>query len=184
MSAMSEIVVPAAALVVLVGVSGSGKSTFAAANFEPTEVLSSDAFRAMVADDPTDQRASRAAFELLHLAAHHRLARGRLTVVDATSVTRRARSDLLGLASATHRPAVAIVLDPPLAVCLARNADRVGRTVDDAVIQRQHDALRRSLASDPGLGSEGFASVQHLTDLDPRTDVMIVRTRTRGDGGG
>ena len=181
MATMVEIVLPGAALVLLVGVSGSGKSTFAAAYFRPTEILSSDAFRAMVADDPADQRASRAAFELLHLAARHRLERGRLTVIDATNVTRNARSSLVALAGTLRRPAVAIVLDPPLAICLTRNSDRVDRTVDAAVIRRQYAALRRSLAGDPGLDAEGFGGVHHLADPGAEVIVTTVRTRPRGD---
>src|SRR5439155_15810703 len=75
--------IPDPSLVLLVGASGSGKTTFARAHFRPTEILSSDAFRAMVADHERDQSATPAAFELLHLAVSHRLRRRRLTVVDA-----------------------------------------------------------------------------------------------------
>ena len=67
--------IPADAMVVLIGPSGSGKSTFAARHFAPTEILSSDALRAMIADDASDQTATDAAFELLHTALAMRLAR-------------------------------------------------------------------------------------------------------------
>jgi predicted kinase len=180
---MPPIAIPAGALVVLVGVSGSGKSTFAASHFGPTQILSSDAFRAIVADDPADQRASRAAFELLHLAASRRLERGRLTVVDATSVSRAARTGLLRLARSTRRPAVAIVLDPPLAVCLARNAARTDRTVADEVVRRQHAELRRSLAVEDGLAAEGFAGVHRLLDPGDAVELTIVPLARRGTAG-
>ena len=58
---------------VLVGVSGSGKSTFARRHFAPTEVLSSDAFRGLVGDDENDQSATAAAFDALHYIAGKRL---------------------------------------------------------------------------------------------------------------
>lgn len=180
---MPPIAIPPGALVVLVGVSGSGKSTFAATHFGPTQVLSSDAFRAIVADDPADQRASRAAFELLHLAARRRLERGRLTVVDATSVSRAARTGLLGLARSTRRPAVAIVLDPPLAVCLARNAARADRPVAEEVIRRQHAELRRSLAVEDRLANEGFAGVHRLADPVVTVDLIIVSLARGGTTG-
>ena len=158
------IVLPDDALVVLVGASGSGKSTFAARHFGSTEVVSSDALRAMVADDPADQSATRAAFELLALIARRRLQRGRLTVVDATSVRRRDRSSLVGLARSAGRPVVAIVLDPPLATCLERNAARPDRQVEPSVVERQRAELERSLAAPGGLEGEGFSAVHRLDD--------------------
>lgn len=179
MGAMNAIAIPAGALVALVGVSGSGKSTFAASHFGPTQVLSSDTFRAIVADDPADQRASRAAFELMHLAARRRLERGRLTVIDATSVSRAARTGLVRLARSARRPAVAIVLDPPLAVCLARNAARLDRTVADEVVRRQHAELQRWLATEDGLNAEGFAGIHHLTDPAGAVDLTVVTVARR-----
>lgn len=50
-----NIEIPEFALVLLVGASGMGKSTFAAAHFLPTEVISSDRARAWVADGEGDQ---------------------------------------------------------------------------------------------------------------------------------
>src|ERR1039457_4612689 len=64
--ASTVLTVPELCLVVLVGISGSGKSTFARAHFKPTEVISSDFCRGLVADDENDQSATKAAFELLH----------------------------------------------------------------------------------------------------------------------
>ena len=94
------IALPPDALVLLVGPSGAGKSTFAARHFVPTEVLSSDAMRAMVADDPMDQAATDAAFELLHTAVAMRLSLRRLAVVDATNVEGWAREKLLSIGAA------------------------------------------------------------------------------------
>ena len=175
---MTTISVPRDALVVLVGATGAGKSTLAARCFAPTEVLSSDAFRAMVADDPADQGASRAAFELLHLAARRRLERGRLTVVDATNVTAAARAALVAMARAMQRPVVAIVLDLPADVCRARNAARPGRTVGDEVVDLQLVELGRSLATADGLAAEGFDAVHRLVDpaeLDSVAFERVVR---------
>ena len=87
---------PDPSLVVLMGPSGSGKSTFAQRHFKPTEVLSSDFFRGLVRDDETDQSASRDAFEVLHLAAHKRLAAGKLTVIDAKTSGERSHPTYLG----------------------------------------------------------------------------------------
>ena len=142
-------------MVVLVGPSGCGKSTFAARHFAATQVLSSDGMRAMVADDPDDQAATEAAFELLHTALALRLARRRTTAVDATNVEAWARGRLLAVARRVGRPAVAVVLALPLEVCLARNLARAdGRPA--AAIRRQHRWMVDSLAT---LGAEGFERV-------------------------
>jgi protein phosphatase len=144
---------PSDAMVVLIGPSGSGKSTFAARHFTLTQVLSSDALRALVADDASDQTATEAAFELLHTALAMRLARRRLTVVDATSVEGWARQRLLAIASRLQRPTAAIVFNLPLATCLERNAARTDRRLPPAAIRRQHARMRASL---DGLAAEGF----------------------------
>src|SRR6185437_6142159 len=111
-------------LVCLVGVTGSGKSTFAARNFRPTEVISSDFCRGLVADDENDQSATGDAFDVLNYIAGKRLAAGRLTVVDATNVQPDARKKLVALAREHDVLPVAIVLDLPEQVCSARNAAR------------------------------------------------------------
>src|SRR5438270_5710866 len=106
-----EIGIPAGALVLLIGPSGAGKTTFAAAHFRATEVVSSDACRALVSDDETSMDATPAAFGVLHSIVRERLRRGRLTVVDATNVRGDKRSRLLKLAREIGRPAVAVVFD-------------------------------------------------------------------------
>jgi protein phosphatase len=162
---------PADALVLLIGASGAGKSTFAARHFLPTEVLSSDVMRGMVADDPHDQTATEAAFELLHTALTLRLARRRLTVVDATNVEHWARQRPLAIARRLGRPAAAIVLDLPLETCLAHNATRE-RPRRVASIRRQHRALRDSIGMLPG---EGFAVIWTLATDDEVGNVRVER---------
>ena len=81
--------IPELSLVIMVGASGSGKSTFAAKHFKPTEIVASDTCRAMVSDDPSDQSATVDAFALLNFIASARLKGGRLAVADATSVQPR-----------------------------------------------------------------------------------------------
>ena len=118
-----NIKIPKLSLVVLIGPSGSGKSTFARKHFLPTEVISSDACRAMVSDDENDQSVTNDAFELLHYIASKRLALGKLVVVDATNVQPESRRPLVQLARKFHCLPVAIVLNAPESVCHERNRD-------------------------------------------------------------
>jgi protein phosphatase len=151
-----NIKIPKLSLVVLVGPSGSGKSTFALKHFRPTEVISSDACRALVSDDENDQAVTVQAFEVLRFIAAKRLALGRLTVIDATSVQPEARKPLVELARSYHVLPVAIVLDLPERTCRERNAGRDDRVFGSHVIRNQKSQLRRGLK---GLKREGFRYV-------------------------
>lgn len=175
---MAVVAIPDPSLVVLIGAAGSGKSTFAARQFEPSEILSSDGYRALVAGDEADQRATRAAFARLHDELGRRLAGRRLTVVDATNVERSARRALLARSAAAGVPAVAIVLDLPAAVVRARNAARAGRIVPEPVVRR-HLAHLRSTLDGPaaGLRAEGFDQVVVVRDPLELAAISVVRER-------
>ncbi|SEG11321.1 polynucleotide kinase-phosphatase [Thermomonospora echinospora] len=140
-----EIVVPEMGLVVLVGISGAGKSHFARRHFRPSQVVSSDRCRAMVSDDENDQSATGDAFDLLHYIVRKRLRRGLLTVVDATNVQPGGRQQLVQIAKEHDVLSVAIVLDVPEAVARERNAARPDRDLPDHVLPRQRRELRRGL---------------------------------------
>ncbi|MBP2336800.1 polynucleotide kinase-phosphatase [Saccharothrix coeruleofusca] len=173
-----ELKIPDFCLVVLIGASGSGKSTFAREHFAPTQVLSSDFFRGLVADDENDQSASAAAFEALYFVAGKRLDAGRTTVVDATNVQRGDRAQLVELARHHDVLPVAIVLDVPEEVCLARNAARPDRDFGAHVVRRQRTALRKSVKS---LGREGFRRVHVLRGASEVDSARIVTERLRND---
>ncbi|MCQ8771809.1 polynucleotide kinase-phosphatase [Streptomyces telluris] len=166
-------------LVVLVGPTGSGKSTFARKHFKPTEVLSSDFCRGLVADDENDQSASGDAFDVLHYIAGKRLAAGRLTVIDATNVQAEARRQLVRVAREHDVLPIAIVLDVPEDVCAARNAARPDRAhLPRHVIQRHRRELRRSLR---GLEREGFRKVHVLRGVEEVEAAEVVLERRYND---
>ena len=172
------IAIPKLSLVVLIGPSGSGKSTFAARHFLPTEVLSSDASRALVSDDEKDQAATKDAFDVLHFIAGKRLAAGKLAVVDATNVQREARRPLVELARAHHVLPVAIVFDVPEKLCLERNVARPDRDFGAHVVRRQRSQLKRSLK---GLSREGFRRVVVLRTPEEIDAVEIEREPSWSD---
>ena len=168
--------VPELALILLIGSTGAGKSTFARRWFKPTEIVSSDACRGLVADDENDQAASADAFELLHYLVAKRLKRGLLTVVDATNVQAEGRQPLVALARQYHVLPVAIVLDVPDSVAHARNAQRPERRqLGPHVIARHRQQLRQSLRR---LRDEGFRHIFHLRGVAEIDAVQgVVRDR-------
>src|SRR5580698_7904889 len=147
-----KITVPELSLILLVGPSGCGKSTFAREHFKPTEVLSSDFCRGLISDDENDQSVTTEAFATLHFIARKRLARGLLTVVDATNVQPEARKPLVEIAREYHVLPVAIALNVPEKICQERNQSRADRNFGPHVIRNQMQDLRRSLR---GLEREG-----------------------------
>ena len=169
-----KIEIPEYALVLLVGASGTGKSSFAARHFLPTEVISSDRMRGWVADDETDQSATGDAFDVLRYVTEKRLKARRFTVIDATNVQPEARRGLIALAKKWHALAVAIVFDLPEAIAIERNAARPDRQFGAGPVKRQTQALKRSMGK---MKREGLRFVHRLRSVEEIDAVEIVRTR-------
>jgi protein phosphatase len=165
-----NLIIPDLSLVVLVGVSGAGKSTFARRHFKPTEILSSDYCRGLVSDDENSQAATRDAFDVLHFIARKRLAAGKLVVVDATNVQPDARKPLVQLAREFHCLPVAIVLDLPERIAEDRNKARPDRDFGAHVVRQQAQQLKRSLR---GLQREGFRTV-HVLKTPEEIDAAVI----------
>jgi polynucleotide kinase-phosphatase len=175
---------PGMGLVLLIGISGSGKSTFARAHFGPTQVISSDFCRGLVSDDENDQSATADAFDVLHYIVGTRLRRGLLTVVDATNVQSAARASLIKVAKQHDVLADAVVLDVPPAVAIARNEARPDRFFANHVITRQHRDLTQSLGR---LRKEGFRRVHVLrgeAEIDSASITLERPWNDRRDHGG
>lgn len=167
-----KIAIPEMSLVILIGPSGSGKSTFARTHFKPTEVLSSDACRGLVADDENDQSATNDAFAVLHFIAAKRLAAGKLVVVDATNVQPEDRKPLIALAREYHALLVAIIFNQPEQVCHERNRLRPDRDFGPHVVRRQIAQMHRSFAN---LRHEGFHNTCILNTPQQVEDAVIER---------
>lgn len=169
-----RLTIPEFCLVVLVGASGSGKSTFARKHFLPTEVISSDYCRALVSDDETDQDATADAFDLLYTIARKRLSARRITVIDATNVRPEDRQSLVTLAREYHALPVAIVFDLPEKVCQERNEQREDRDFGRHVVRNQTRLLRRSSRR---IRREGFRYDYRFTSETESEDAQIERQR-------
>ncbi len=153
--------IPKPALVLLVGPSGAGKSTFAAAHFKATEIVSSDALRAMVSDDEGDQDASREAFRLLALIVNGRLSRRLTTVVDAINLRAVDRRRYQQQAARFGMPTIAIAFDLSTTTYHARNEARPGRVVGAHVVDDQAARMADVLAD---LKSEKYTAVYVIGD--------------------
>ncbi|WP_223636008.1 polynucleotide kinase-phosphatase [Corallococcus sp. EGB] len=163
--------IPELSLVVLIGPSGAGKTTFARRHFKATEVLSSDTYRGFVSDDENNQEATKDAFETLRYVAAKRLARGLLTVVDATNVQPESRKAFLELAREYHVLPVALVLDVPERTCIERNQQRPDRAESSRFVRNQVSQMQRSMR---GLEREGF---RHLHVFKPDVIDRVVLER-------
>jgi predicted kinase len=165
-----QLTIPDFALVVLIGASGSGKSTFAAQQFRATEIVSSDQCRGLVADDETDQSATKDAFDVLYAIAEKRLAARRLTVIDATNLRREDRAKGIALARKFHALPVALVLDVPANVAVERNRARPDRQFGARVVHEHMRMLRASLRN---LRTEGYRVV-HVLDSQEKIDAVSI----------
>jgi protein phosphatase len=173
-----QITIPELSLIVLIGTSGAGKSTFARRHFRPTEIVSSDYCRGVVDDDENSLDATADAFDLLHYIVRKRLQRGRLTVVDATNVQPEARKKLIELAREHYVQATAIILDIPIDIAQARNDQRPERDFGPHVIRNQYRQLRRSFR---GLKREGFRYIHVLKSPEEVEAVSVAREKLWND---
>jgi predicted kinase len=110
-------------IVVLVGLPGSGKSTYLAEAGAPA--LSSDRIRHLLADDEADQTIHDRVFQTLRYLLRQRLAiRRPVTYIDATNLTPEERGPYLGIGRAYGCEVEAVFFDVPLEICRRRNAAR------------------------------------------------------------
>jgi alkanesulfonate monooxygenase SsuD/methylene tetrahydromethanopterin reductase-like flavin-dependent oxidoreductase (luciferase family)/predicted kinase len=151
---------PDPAVIVLVGASGSGKTTWALSRFRAAEVVSSDALREVVGSGPADLDASVDSFDLLDRMLAARAGRRLAVVVDTLGLDPVRRAAYLAVARSAGMPAVAVVLDTAAAVCRARNAER-DRPVPAPVLAGQ---LRRMRSVVGELEHEGWDVVRVVTD--------------------
>ncbi|GGX58414.1 ATP-binding protein [Streptomyces chartreusis] len=178
---------PKNALVVLIGPAGAGKSVLAD-TWPPSQVVSLDGLRGVMADDCGDQSATADAVDAMLLIVNRRLARGLNTVVDATSVFADDRALLIDAAKTHNMPAIAVLVSTPLSVCLERQQTRTAnRSVPESVVTAQHQAM---VHSHPNLLSEGFNDVIFSTSLyrlEPLlrqiSSIRILELGTGGDDG-
>lgn len=173
-----EINIPEVCLVAMIGATSSGKTQFANKYFRPTEVLSSDFFRAMISDSENDQAISKEAFDLLFYAADKRLTNMKLTVIDATNIHKESRAQIIALARKQNVHAVAIVLNLPEELLQERNRQRPERNLSPKVISAHCREVKKAIRY---LKRDGFRYVYVIDSLEQLENVEIIRTKLWND---
>lgn len=168
-----RIEIPENSFISLIGISSSGKSSFAKKYFNDYEVLSSDYFRTLLTNDENDQSSNSLVFETLYDIAHKRLSRNLLTVLDATNVQRDARKTFIKHAKKEHVLPVAIVINTSLETCIERHKERDDRSFGIGVLRKQYMELNRSISK---LKKEGYRYVYVVEESDI-DNVEIVRNK-------
>lgn len=151
--------IPDPAVVVLLGASGSGKSTWAAAHYRAAEIVSSDDLRGIVGSGPADLDASTDAFSLLDQIVAARTSRHLTTVIDTLGLEPKGRRSYLEAARRAKLPAVAVIFDVNDQLCRRRNAAR-DRPVPAAALTRQMRGLKATFAE---VAIEGWDAVVRIT---------------------
>ena len=146
---------PSPCVVVLVGPGASGKSTWAAAQFQPDQIVSSDRLRALVGSGEDDIAASDDAFRLLDTIVERRMARGLSTVIDTQGLDAKKRRAWLQASKRFGIPCVAVTFDTPAEECRARNRAR-GQPIPSAALTAQ---LRTWRTVKGLLPTEGYGDV-------------------------
>ncbi|XTZ13876.1 AAA family ATPase [Micromonospora echinospora] len=132
--------------ILMIGAPGSGKSSWAKRHFPRRAIVSTDDLRGLVSGDPGNQAATPHAVRVMDAVVAGRLHFRLPTVVDATNATQRDRDHLSGMGWGTDCPPVAVVMDTPLEVCLARNSVRPkGRRVPESFVREAHARIREEL---------------------------------------
>lgn len=163
--------IPDFSLVILIGASGSGKSTFANKHFKSTEIVSSDTCRGIVSDDETDQTATSDAFALVKFITRLRLKNRLLTVIDATNLKEESRKDWILLSAEFQCVMVAIILDIPENICAARNALKPDRQFGKHVIPLHISQLQKNIRN---LKYEGYRNIIHLRSVEEVDRVLAI----------
>jgi protein phosphatase len=157
------------ALVVLCGISGSGKSTFAARFFLNTQIVATDRIRGLLSDDESNIHINEHTFEVFHLLIQKRLTLGCLTVADSTALWDIARQTLLNLANAAKVKTCLIIFSLPLEDCLARVARRI-RKVPLEVAAQQYADLQTALQL---IESEGWDQIVVISDIEEQVSFVV-----------
>lgn len=126
-------------LILLIGIPGAGKTTYAKEHIEENAIhLSSDTIRAELYGDESIQGNPLAVFSLMQSRAVEALNEGKDVWYDATNVTRKDRSSIISICPKFAKIEAHIIW-APIEECIKRDAARertVGKAVIDKMLKR------------------------------------------------
>jgi predicted kinase len=145
---------------VMVGAPGAGKSTYAAklAETEDAIIISGDDVRKELYGSAEIQGNWFAIWDrIVELVEGYS---DRNVILDGTHYREDYRAEAITmLRSYGYFNVEAVVINPSLATCLARNFQRADRNVPDYVVKEMHEKLQKSLK---GINNEDFDKVNHV----------------------
>ncbi len=121
----------------VVGLPGSGKSTYIKECFKTYTVHSSDAIREELSGDVNNQDINKQVFDLLHKRIKEDLINGKDTIYDATNISWKRRKAFLTELSSIPCYKCCYLVATPYEICLERNKSR-DRVVPHNVIERMY----------------------------------------------
>ena len=141
-------------LAVMIGISGSGKSTYANGlkTSLKADLVETDAIREELTGDASDQSQNYKVFQVAKKRVNDLLSQGKNAIIDATSVSVRDRKDWIQIGRDNNAEVRAYFIDTPIDVCKSQNRKRQ-RQVPDEVIDRQASRLESPTKA------EGFDTV-------------------------
>lgn len=157
--------IPEFSLVIMIGGTGSGKTTFVNKHFSPDEIISSDTIRKMITGAEGNED-NTVVFSYMNTIISERLKRKLTTVVDATHLNEESRHDMIMLAKKYYALPIAFVMNTSLTKCLENNNNRVDSRPEYVV--RNHNRIARSLYPK----YEGFSQIEKI---DYENDYIISR---------
>lgn len=136
--------IPNNAVVLLVGVAGSGKSTIARKAFgDKALIVSSDECRKEICGNEQDQTINAQAFELFYEKIEEGVMQSKQVIADATNLDRFSREKIYDIAKKNNAPIYALMLNIPIEVIKEQNKKRE-RVVPEYVIDRMFKKMKKA----------------------------------------
>jgi protein phosphatase len=160
-------------LVVLMGIAGVGKSTWARKRYNGEQLCSPDAMRKLVSDSEFHQGASTQAGHMVQEQARMRIELGKRAVIDGAHVSNTQRLVWLKFARELNVPTLLVWFDIGIEESLERQSKREERQVPRDILERQSREM--GLRVEQRLLGEGWGAILHVKPEHEAGQAAVVR---------